>query len=426
MNAVYVIAYAASYLFAASGHAFLSGAALIFAAAAIYCSEYLRTRSLLNLRGLFALGFVGGQGVSCLKLSYLQGDWTRMTWVCFFLAYMGFSLAYELIARRAPAMKRVAAMKPAGDMERLRKATLLLAAVSLVSFVVEAAVLGYIPLFVRGVPHAYSYFHISGLHYFTVSCVLVPALVLVWLLRAGDRGSGKRIPMLLAGAAGFLVPVLCVSRFQFVFAAALLAFTYILAGGRLPGRLAGICGAAAVVAVCGVLSVARSHDAQYLNSIFEMKYEMPVFLSRIYIYIANNYDNFDCLVRRLPEFTWGMRILYPLWALTGLKFLFPELVSFPLYTTKAELTTLTLFYDHYYDFGAAGVFLAAVLTGLVAYSLERIVRKRDDALASVIYAQFAVYMLLSFFTTWFSNPATWFYLAVSVLIYLYCKLGKSC
>ena len=52
------------------------------------------------------------------------------------------------------------------------------------------------------------------------------------------------------------------------FAAALLAFTYILAGGRLPGRLAGICGAAAVVAVCGVLSVARSHDAQYLNSIF--------------------------------------------------------------------------------------------------------------------------------------------------------------
>ena len=39
----------------------------------------------------------------------------------------------------------------------------------------------------------------------------------------------------------------------------------------------------------------------------------------------------------------------------------------------------------------------------------------------VIYAQIAMYMMLSFFTTWFSNPATWFYLAVTGIIYMYVK-----
>ena len=53
-------------------------------------------------------------------------------------------------------------------------------AVSLGAFLAEALILGFIPFFVRGVPHAYSTFHITGVHYFTVSCVLVPALSVLY------------------------------------------------------------------------------------------------------------------------------------------------------------------------------------------------------------------------------------------------------
>ena len=59
------------------------------------------------------------------------------------------------------------------------------------------------------------------------------------------------------------------------------------------------------------------------------------------MYIANNYDNFNCLVEQLESHSFGLRMLFPVWALTGLKFLFPVLVSFPLFVTKKELTTLT-------------------------------------------------------------------------------------
>ena len=47
---------------------------------------------------------------------------------------------------------------------------------SLTAFLFEAFRLGYVPFLLRGVPHAYSYFHISGVHYVTVSCVLVPSM----------------------------------------------------------------------------------------------------------------------------------------------------------------------------------------------------------------------------------------------------------
>ena len=146
---------------------------------------------------------------------------------------------------------------------------------------------------------------------------------------------------------------------------------------------------------------------------------MPIFITQPYMYIANNYDNFNCLVEQLPAHTFGLKMLFPLWALTGLKFLMPSLVNFPLYVTKEELTTLTLFYDSYYDFGVFGVVLLGALLGAACYLLVRCRRKLTCPAGHVVYAQIAMYMILSFFTTWFSNPATWFYLAVTLIVYFY-------
>ena len=87
------------------------------------------------------------------------------------------------------------------------------------------------------------------------------------------------------------------------------------------------------------------------------------------MYVANNYDNFNCLVENLAGHTFGLKMLFPLWALTGLKFLKPELVNFQIFVNKEELTTLTLFYDAYYDFGIAGVLLFSCLLGALAWYL---------------------------------------------------------
>ena len=423
MIIAYIIAYIASYLASKAGHYILSGIILILMAIALYAMDYLRTKCIVNLRGLFALGFVGGEGVSCLKLSYLQTDWQKMTWLCFFFAFTMFYIIYELLLinrkkteNRIPLVKKVKNTCCMVDCRKLFICTVVLTCVSLMCLTAEACILGYIPLFVKGVPHAYSYFHISGVHYFTVSCVLVPALCVVWFFTSDSETSARKIIMLICCAAALAVPLLCVSRFQFVFAIAVAAVTFIVLKKTIPVKII-LIALAVSIAAFAVLSIARSHDAEYLNSIFEMKINLPVDISRIYIYIANNYDNFDCMVKNLPAYTMGLKLLFPLFALTGMKFVFPSLVSFPLFVTKEELTTLTLFYDFYYDFGVAGVFIGGAVIGAAARLIEALTFDREDSLMAVLYSQFALYMALSFFTTWFSNPTTWFYFAVTLVIY---------
>lgn len=39
----------------------------------------------------------------------------------------------------------------------------------------------------------------------------------------------------------------------------------------------------------------------------------PIFITQPYMYIANNYDNFNCLVTELPAHSMGLKSLFPLW-----------------------------------------------------------------------------------------------------------------
>ncbi|MBE5971108.1 MAG: oligosaccharide repeat unit polymerase [Lachnoclostridium sp.] len=421
---VYMILYGAGMLFASSAHYCLSGFSLILAALYLYFRDYLKSGNPLHLRGLFCAFWVGGQGISCMKLSRLQTDWSLETWGCFFVALAAFWTVYEITERKLVTTAKTEEKQDSGYGLGLFTAILLLTLVCVAAFTLEAAVLGYIPFFVRGVPHAYSYFHISGVHYFTVSCVLVPAMSVVLFVTEKSLSRGKKVVVILATLIALAIPVLCVSRFQLIFAVILAVLTFMQVSGVKKIRYL-FMAAGALIPLYVVLTIARSHDVEYLNGIFEMKNaRMPIFITQPYMYIANNYDNFNCLVEQLPAHTYGIKGLFPLWALTGLKFLKPELVAFSLYTTKEELTTVTLFYDAYYDFGIAGVFLFAVLLGIFAAWLSSRVERKGNPFWQVFYGQAALYFMLSFFTTWYSNPTTWFYFAATGAAAVYVEIIK--
>ena len=71
----------------------------ITAALWLYIKDYRETGNLIHLRGLFCLFFVGGQGISCFKLSRLQTDWSTQTWVCLGLAVFTFWIVFEVLHR---------------------------------------------------------------------------------------------------------------------------------------------------------------------------------------------------------------------------------------------------------------------------------------------------------------------------------------
>ncbi len=293
--------------------------------------------------------------------------------------------------------------------------------VSVACFCIEA-LFCEIPLF-SDKPHAYSYFHISGVHYFTVSSIFALPLAVLYRYVKGAQTGRERTILAVCCMVGLAIPVLCVSRFQLMLAVFL---SLCVAMAAWPGfKLRYVILAAAVLAPVYVgLTVARNHDVAYLNSIFEMKNaETPIFITQPYMYVANNYDNFNCLVTELPSYAFGLRQLFPLFALTGLKFLKPELVSFPIYITKTELTTVTLIYDAYYDFGVVGVALFGLVLGMACRRLTALKDRKQNPVTLLFYAQIAMYLVFSFFTTWFSNPTTWFWLFLTGVFYLYVGYG---
>lgn len=439
---IYLISYVLCFCLARLGWFIPSGLVLIAGGIWLYWRDYRASGNLIHLRGLFCLFFVGGQGISCFKLSRLQEPWSLMTWACFLAAVVFFYLAFALVMawlgepRQPHWMKKQArGSREILPQERSRALRLykkplfysmgIVAGVSSAAFLLEAVVLGYVPFFLRGVPHAYSYFHISGVHYFTVSCVLEPSLAVLYYMAGEERSRLRRVLAVVFTAICLANPILCVSRFQLILAVGMAVFTFIAVNHRIRVYQAAILVCLMIPAYV-VLTIARSHDVAYLNGIFEMRNEAtPIFITQPYMYIANNYDNFDCLVRELPAHAMGLRMLFPLWALTGLKFLVPSLVNFPIYVNKEELTTLTLIYDAYYDFGIVGVALFCALLGAACAFLVWKLSQVKNPVEYVIYAQIAMYMTLSFFTTWFSNPATWFYLAATLAVYLFCRYRQG-
>lgn len=411
-----------------SGLNILSGIVMSAGAAALYMIQYIKTRHLFNLPGLFSLFFIGGEAVACFKLSKLSAPhWSVVTWVSIFLAYAGFMLGYSFIMqKKTPKSKLLGRLteytrRSIDEKVCEKRLFFCICAVCIVSaacFIFEAVWLGFIPFFSEE-PHAYSYFHISGVHYFTVTCVMVLPLTFIYLWNNRKSGVAKLVVLAIVNFIAISIPILCVSRFQLMLSILLAMCVYASLNKNFKWYyVIGVC--AALVPLYVILTVARNHDVAYLNSIFEMKNSnMPIFITQPYMYVANNYENFNCLVEQLTEHTYGLRQLFPVFALTGLKFVFPQLVSFPLYITKEELTTVSLIYDAYYDFGIIGVAVFGLILGCACGALQRITAKSANPIAYLFYGQIAMYLVFSFFTTWFSNPTTWFWLVITLILYVY-------
>lgn len=426
---IYTIVYILAMLFSRNGFPFAACLLLAAAALCLYGVFAYQGKSFVDLKALFSLSWIGGEGIACLKLSRLQSEWELMTWLCFYLAYICFCVGYDLWMKRGKRLskeekeEKITIKKDARVSGRIMICIVALAVCSVLCFCLEAWVVGYIPI-LSSEPHAYSYFHVSGVHYFTISCILIPGLSLLYWRVTEKAGLKEKLLLVFGNVTAFAIPVICVSRFQLLFAVGFAAVIYLLLNDRIPWKLI-LAGIVIMIPAYVVLTVFRHHDVTYLNGIFEMKNSnIPIFVTQPYIYVANNYENFNCLVRDLTAHSWGIRMLFPVFALTGLKFVFPQLVTAPIYITKTELTTLTVFYDAYYDFGVVGIILFALILGAAAAWMTRKKEKGGNALIYMFYGQAAIYLGLSFFTTWFSNPTTWFWFALTWIMYLFVGYQK--
>ncbi len=404
---------------------------------------YLEDANIIDLRLLLSLSWLFGIGLSSLKLSELQSPWSAAMWFSvggfYFLFMGGFDGMSWLLKKKAPKKKPEESIRKNRRnpvfLRAVFSAILILTTVALLAFILECFILHFrIPIFLDWSYAAYSMFHVTGLHYFVVSLVLVPPLT-VYFLSLGKPAKWGWLILVLCNGIALIVPFMILSKMQMLLTLALPVLCFLLIQERIPKPviLAGTMVFGCLVAgVFIILMRYKNYPEGYLESIFRFHNpETPLSIQYPYMYIVNNYENLNLLTVNLQRFSYGIRQAFPFFALTGLKFLpkVQELMALEQYTTIPELTTLTVLYHAYGDFGVPGTLFFGLLLGAVSSLITDVSFRRKTAVGVLLYAQIAFYMALSFFTTWFSDATTWFYFiatgAIAVYIRIYCKINTQ-
>lgn len=422
----FIVAYFVALLLADVHLTSAAAVLLVFAAFGMYGWLLWLRRCPADLSALLMLFWTFGLGLAILRLSSLHAPWTWQTRVSFGAFPVCYLLGEGVRKNKAAVKTEKRIYRP----DRLFVCILAVSAVSALTFIAEAVLLGYIPIFSEDT-HAYNYFHVTGLHYFTVSCMMTHALSTIYLLdirkRSLSPGRSHAVLLLLANILSFSIAVMCISKLQFLLIIGLpllivLGTVRISSFKALPWKWIILTGAGIVILLVGVMAAFtafRHYEPGYLNAIFEFRNPgTPVWVQYPYMYIANNYANFNCMTEQLTEHAHGLKQLFPVFALTGTKFIWPQLVNFPLYVVKEEINTLTIIYDAYYDFGIVGVMGFGVILGLASGWLSEKCSSAHNPVWMLFYAQAAVYMALSFFSAWYSVATTWFWFVITALICL--------
>ena len=444
MLLIYTIIYFLSIVFYYMKLNYIASVTMISLAIFLYVCEMKRLGHIINVRGLFALGFIGGFGLSLLKLSKLSNNYNIITFIVVYVSYFSIYFGSFLYNKKHSdddlANKKNIAYKKETLLTNQNKLMIILFILTFASFIVEVVILKFIPLFTTDTPHAYSTFHVFMLHYITTFYIFLPSIAICNYLTS-YRTKADVVFIVLSYLYVIAMATLMVSRAQLIQSFVLSIFVLLIYKGKDATKVifkksSIILIISTIVLFLGlyfVITVNRAHDVKYLNGIFEMKNaNMPIFLTQPYMYIAHNFENLNYMINNVFRLTFGRRVLYPLFTLTLIKKFFPIVVESPYYIIKEELSTVTLVYDFYYDFGIIGVALFCFIIGYVGSMIEDKAYNKtteetvvNNNYVVIICAQFCYYMFFSFFQAYFSLTDTWVYLIILTLLSLFFKMSKN-
>lgn len=434
---IYTILYFISMMLYCLKQGIIASVIMVSLAIFLYVAEVRISKRAINVRGLFALGFIGGFGISLLKLSKLSQEYSMTTFLAVFISYFTLYLGvfFENKSGNVQKSKKVKLEKSNSVFISQEILLIVLFIVTFLSFVVEVVLLRFIPLFTLNTPHAYSTFHVFMIHYITTFYSFIPCFAICNYFVEPERKQSK-VFIVLSFIYVIIMALLMVSRSQLILSIVLSLFIVIIYKTQSIKKFSfnkkNVMVTISLVLLFSVLylviSVNRAHDIEYLNGIFEMKNEKtPIFITQPYMYIAHNFENLNYMIDNIFRFSFGRRILYPFFTLTFVKKFFPIVVDAPYYIIKEELSTVTMIYDFYYDFGLVGVAVFCFLIGYIGKKLENKAYSIFDEDAAfknnyilILLSLYCYFMLFSFFQTYFSLTDTWVYIiALSLIIVLF-------
>lgn len=347
-------------------------------------------------------------GLSDLKLSFFQREWSTYSWIVLVTGVCSMMLGFFIVSvifldrpmlslsesRRRILEKRI-------DERSLFRIIMIFSSLYVFAMAIEVAFAGGFPAFSGRPDKARVDFGVFGLHLFVTNMPAILLLCTQYLVFFWRESAGRRRNLVVASyIIVFLTFSLLLQRFSFVmWIIPTLCFVYYATDLFKLRHLA-----LTVLGFFGFLQIIRSIRAvgyveYYVYAISHMRYTKAyAVFTEPYMYIVMNLENFARSVDQWTSYTYGYFTFDFLMAMTGLKH--PIAKEFGLVERPfliSAYNTFSFLMPFYQDFGFIGVAFIPLFIGIIFGYFYQSMR-RQPTLGNITMYSFAVSALvLSFF-----------------------------
>ncbi|MCX7797881.1 MAG: oligosaccharide repeat unit polymerase [Melioribacter sp.] len=371
---------------------------------------------------LFVLVWSLSIGITQLKLSRLQFDWTTLSWIYLLIPIFAF-LAGTFTTFVIFFGKRINTLNTIRDNirsngvseKRLTLIIFLLFFIYLMSYLIIYAYVGYVPLFTKYPNEARTKWSLFGVGLFVhLAPVVLYLVVLYWFLI--KKKFLKKVVLFLVFIVTLISFLFLLQRFG-IFIAIVLTIVFIYYATN---KFNYVTFLGVLVFIAGlsylVLSLrAGSLILQYFHYVSQMKYSAKYSIfTEPYMYIAMNLENYAYATTKIKEFTYGLSSFDFLFAVTGLKHWLREYVNFKEYPflINYNYNTYGMFFAYFRDFYVFGIFVIPYLLGMLVEWLYYRMYLNPNINTITIYGLFVMVILFSFF-----NPVlSWLFYIFDILV----------
>ena len=377
-----------------------------FFSAVYYKGKY---ETFINCKTIFSFIFYFTIGLAMLRLHQDQVEWKFMTFILLFLSYFSFLFGYDTTKNSFKNNENVNKISK----RKLQFMMNSILVISITALGIEFCIRGYLPIFSSDMS-SYQNFGVTGIHYFTVSGIIYLPMM-VYMFKNYNLSKKEKLTNIIKCLVPIMIPIVIVSRQLLLMEIILSGFILLKDMKKISKKNLFVLIFCIVFLILSWLFVGkfRNQNQNYLKYVLHIQEDSILSVQEMnaYMYIAFNYDNFNANVDNIEHYSYGYNSLFPVFALTGTKFIIGKYFVTDYTRVINVFTTYPIQMTPYSDFGVIGVIIYMIVIGKLCNLIEK---KNDDAV-SIIYKCLIWYCLLfSFFESFFSYPTIIF-----MFIYVY-------
>jgi oligosaccharide repeat unit polymerase len=363
-------------------------------------------------------------GMTDLKFSSFQHEWSLYSWLMLLLGPLSFLLgvfAIDVIRIKSSALA-ISLIRVKFKMMYINDKPLIIATTFLfiiysLSFILNSILSGYIPMFEYAPGVTRTQWGVFGIGLFIHTAPVILYLAMQYFLLA-KKNSKKNIYFGFIFLITFGSYILLLQRYNLALWLIMSLVLMYYSSEKIKLRNVVLTGGIMVAAI-NIIQTARfaRHIENFLYLTSRMKFPIRyAIFTEPYMYLTMGLENFCRAVDNLTYHSFGFFSLNPILAFSGLKH------SLITYFGIEEMPYLISGYNtypfhwyYYYDFGVVGVFLAPLLLGMIISSIYWNMRTNPTYLSISTYAICVFFMIMSFYL----NPLTMLnFVYVIILVFI--------